>query len=129
ISFHPGNDELLIDIMDMCFARILSKDIAPNFSTYAQQTQLFMDAQFVTDLYAEVIGCIAQHRFSLVKRRFIKEFIHLKLNVSPLASSSSSSNPVSSLSSGASAVGVNSSANGGSGVSGGSQAANLNSIA
>jgi hypothetical protein len=89
LSFHPGNDELLSYIIDLSFKRFLAKDIAPSFSTYAQQNQLYLDNQFVTDLYAEVIGCIAQHRFALVKRRFVIEFTRLKLNISPLSNANS----------------------------------------
>ncbi len=89
LSFHPGNDDLLSYIIDLSFKRFLAKDIAPSFSTYAQQNQLYMDNQFVTDLYADVIGCIAQHRFALVKRRFVIEFTRLKLNISPLSNSNS----------------------------------------
>ena len=110
LSFHPGNDDLLTYIIDMCFRRFLSKDLAPNFSTYAQQTQLYLDAQFVTDLYAEVIGSIAQHRFALVKRRFHIEFtrLNLKHGMSPLfnpnntIASSSNSNSNNNISSGSS---------------------------
>jgi hypothetical protein len=51
-----------------------------------QHSQLYSDNQYVTDLYAEVIGVLAQSRFSLVKRRFLFEFNRLKLNISPLSS-------------------------------------------
>ena len=45
----------------------------------------------MTDLYAEVIGTLAQSRFVLVKRRFLIEFDRLKLNISPISASSQSS--------------------------------------
>lgn len=45
---------------------------------------LYADSQFVTELYAEVLGAIAQSRFTLVKRRFQNEFSRLKLNISPM---------------------------------------------
>jgi hypothetical protein len=67
---------------------------------YSQSNNLYLDNQYVTDLYAEVIGTVAQSRFSLVKRRFLIEFDRLKLNISPSLtsinqSSSSSSNVLS----------------------------------
>ena len=55
---------------------------SPSLATYFQQNQLYLDNQFVTDLYAEVIGTLAQSRFTLVKRRFLIEFDRLKLNIS-----------------------------------------------
>jgi hypothetical protein len=79
LPFHPGNDDLLNYIIDLCFKRFLSKE-NPQLSN----PQLFSDSQYVTDLHAEVIGTIAQSRFSLVKRRFLIEFKQLKLNISPL---------------------------------------------
>jgi hypothetical protein len=55
-----------------------------------QSNQLYMDNQYVTDLYAEVIGILAQSRFMLVKRRFLLEFDRLKLNISPISTSTNS---------------------------------------
>lgn len=79
-----------------------------SLQTYVQTTHLQQDHQYVTELYAEVIGTLAQSRFVLVKRRFLIEFDRLKLNISPnnnnnsnttgnAASSSSVTNPSASL--------------------------------
>lgn len=54
-------------------------------SSLVQNSQLTSDNQYVTDLYAEVVGTVSQSRFSLVKRRFLIEFKQLKLNISPLS--------------------------------------------
>jgi hypothetical protein len=104
LSFHPGNDELLSYIIDLSFKRFLAKDIvAPpsnnNATPHAQhQAQLlYQDNQYVTDLYAEVVGCIAQSRFALVKRRFTNEFQRLRLNISPLSNNTGSGSTVTSV--------------------------------
>lgn len=105
LSFHPGNDELLHTVIELCFRRFLAKEVpghhsslgtnAASASINAHQANLFADNQYVTDLYAEIIGCVAQHRFSLVRRRFVTEFNKLKLNISSIPTSTSSSSSTS----------------------------------
>jgi hypothetical protein len=86
LSFHPGNDDLVNYMIDLSFQRFLSKDQqlpAPGSSpspSYTQHNQLYQDNLFVTDLYAELLGTIAQSRFILVRRRFINEFNRFKLS-------------------------------------------------
>lgn len=102
MPFHPGIDDLLNYIIDLAFKRFLSKDAVspsaqhllsplPSQSSLSSSTSyvqphspFYADSQFVTELYAEVIGVIAQSRFTLVKRRFHNEFTRLKLNISPM---------------------------------------------
>jgi hypothetical protein len=95
LPFHPGNEDLLNYIIDLSFQRFMSKDFSPTLSSYIQHHKLYLDNQYVTDLYAEVIGTIAQSKFMLVKRRFLIEFNRLKLNISP----QSPSGPATSISS------------------------------
>jgi len=52
-----------------------------SLQSFIHTTHLQHDHQHVTELYAEVIGTLAQTRFGLVKRRFLIEFDRLKLNI------------------------------------------------
>ena len=65
----------------MVFLKIIIIEYKKRMPSVCFYSQLYADNQFVTDLNAEVIGILAQFRFSLIKRRFLNEF-RLKLNLS-----------------------------------------------
>ncbi|XP_058065820.1 protein furry [Anopheles bellator] len=69
--FHPGHDDLTKQIENLAFRQFRYKEgaqTAPNAN----------DNYRIADLYAEVIGVLAQSRFSSVRKRFMTELKELR---------------------------------------------------
>ncbi|KAJ6218921.1 hypothetical protein RDWZM_004733 [Blomia tropicalis] len=70
LPLHPGYDELTVHIENLAFKRFkFREDVTnPNLS----------NINMIADLYAEVIGVLAQSRFQSVRKRFMNEFKELR---------------------------------------------------
>ncbi|XP_067945247.1 protein furry homolog-like [Watersipora subatra] len=71
LNFHPGYDDLVDKIVQMCFSHFkLNDGAATNPNTQNVNT--------LSDLYAEVLGVLAKSRFLSVKKRFLLEIKELR---------------------------------------------------
>uniref|UniRef100_A0A182PTQ4 Cell morphogenesis protein N-terminal domain-containing protein n=1 Tax=Anopheles epiroticus TaxID=199890 RepID=A0A182PTQ4_9DIPT len=69
--FHPGHDDITKQIENLAFRQFKYKEgaqTAPNAN----------DSYRIADLYAEVVGVLAQSRFSSVRKRFMTELKELR---------------------------------------------------
>ncbi|XP_059139839.1 protein furry homolog-like, partial [Physella acuta] len=72
LSYHPGHEDLVGYIIDQCFRHFKYRDglqTNPNAS----------NINIIADLYAEVIGVLANSRFLAVRKKFMGELKELKL--------------------------------------------------
>uniref|UniRef100_A0A182NNI5 Cell morphogenesis protein N-terminal domain-containing protein n=1 Tax=Anopheles dirus TaxID=7168 RepID=A0A182NNI5_9DIPT len=70
-NFHPGHDDITKQIENLAFRQFKYKEgaqTAPNAN----------DNYRIADLYAEVVGVLAQSRFSSVRKRFMTELKELR---------------------------------------------------
>ncbi|XP_058831171.1 protein furry isoform X4 [Topomyia yanbarensis] len=70
-SFHPGHDDIVKNIENLAFRQF----------KYKEGVQASPNAQYnhmIADLYAEVIGVLAQSRFASVRKRFMTELKELR---------------------------------------------------
>ncbi|XP_048776244.2 protein furry homolog-like isoform X2 [Ostrea edulis] len=72
LNFHPGYEELVVYIIKQAFRHFKYKD-------GIQANPNSQNIGVVADLYAEVIGVLAQSRFQSVKKHFVTEWKELKL--------------------------------------------------
>ncbi|XP_055608943.1 protein furry isoform X4 [Uranotaenia lowii] len=70
-SFHPGHDDIVKNIENLAFRQFKYKE-GMQGSPNAQYNHM------IADLYAEVIGVLAQSRFASVKKRFMTELKELR---------------------------------------------------
>lgn len=71
LPYHPGHDEQINHIISLAFRHF----------KYREGTQMSRNAQninIVADLFAEVVGVLAQSRFPAVKKRFLFELKELR---------------------------------------------------
>ncbi|XP_064619246.1 protein furry-like isoform X4 [Lineus longissimus] len=66
LSYHPGHDDLINQIITQAFKHFRYKDGSQSNANAA-------NANIISDLYAEVIGVMAQSRFQAVRKRFLAE--------------------------------------------------------
>jgi hypothetical protein len=71
LSLHPGYEELTNHIENLAFKHFV-------FRESAQNDPNLQNINMIADLYAEVIGVLAQSRFLSVRKRFMNEFKELK---------------------------------------------------
>ncbi|KAL5290083.1 FRY family protein [Megaselia abdita] len=71
LPFHPGHEDIIKKIENLAFKHFKFKDGLPN-NPNAHNIHM------ISDLYAEVIGVLAQSRFVSVKKRFINELKELR---------------------------------------------------
>ncbi|XP_050540856.1 protein furry isoform X2 [Daktulosphaira vitifoliae] len=71
LPFHPGHEDLVIYIENLCFKHF-------KFREGAQNCPNAQNIHMVADLYAEVLGVLAQSRFLSVRKRFIAELKELR---------------------------------------------------
>jgi hypothetical protein len=71
LSLHPGYEELTNHIENLAFKHFV-------FRESAQNDPNLQNINMIADLYAEVIGVLAQSRFLSVRKRFMSEFKELK---------------------------------------------------
>lgn len=75
LPLHPGHEELIIYIESIAFKHF-------KYVERSQNDPNVQNFNIVADLYAEVIGVLAQSRFQSVRKRFITELNELKLKES-----------------------------------------------
>ncbi|KAF5278115.1 hypothetical protein FQR65_LT03631 [Abscondita terminalis] len=71
LSFHPGHEDLVLYIENLAFKHF----------KYRESTQMGPNSgniHIIADLYAEVIGALAQSRFMSVRKRFMTELKELR---------------------------------------------------
>ncbi|XP_054160326.1 protein furry-like isoform X2 [Oppia nitens] len=71
LSLHPGYEELTNHIEALAFRHF-------RFREEAQNDPNLQNINMIADLYAEVIGVLAQSRFQSVRKRFMSEFKELR---------------------------------------------------
>ncbi|XP_028156652.1 protein furry-like [Ostrinia furnacalis] len=71
LPFHPGHEDLVNYIENVAFKRF-------NYKEGLQSNPNAANVHIIADLYAEVIGVLAQSRFASVKKRFTAELKELK---------------------------------------------------
>ncbi|RVE51056.1 hypothetical protein evm_004347 [Chilo suppressalis] len=71
LPFHPGHEDLVQYIENVAFKRF-------NYKEGLQSNPNAANVHIIADLYAEVIGVLAQSRFASVKKRFTAELKELK---------------------------------------------------
>lgn len=71
LSLHPGYEDLTNHIEVLAFKHF-------RFREDAQNSPNLQNINMIADLYAEVIGVLAQSRFQSVRKRFMNEFKELK---------------------------------------------------
>ncbi|GBP05640.1 Protein furry [Eumeta japonica] len=71
LPFHPGHEDLVHYIENVAFKRF-------NYKEGLQSNPNAANVHIIADLYAEVIGVLAQSRFASVKKRFTAELKELK---------------------------------------------------
>lgn len=71
LHLHPGYDELTSYIENLAFKHF-------KFREDAQNNPNLPNINMIADLYAEVIGVLAQSRFQSVRKRFMSEFMELR---------------------------------------------------
>lgn len=72
LPFHPGHEDLVHSIENLAFKHFKYREglqINPNAHNY----------HIIADLYAEVVGVLAQSRFLSVKKRFLQELKELRV--------------------------------------------------
>lgn len=72
LGFHPGHDGLIKEIENLAFKHFKYRDVLQNSDT------VHHDMHLIADLYAEVIGVLAQNRFASVRKRFMTELKELR---------------------------------------------------
>ncbi|XP_023930548.1 protein furry homolog-like, partial [Lingula anatina] len=78
LPFHPGQDDLITHLLLQAFRHFKYKDIpasSPNGTNVST----------ISDLYAEVIGVLAQSRFQAVRKKFMLELKELRSKDQSLA--------------------------------------------
>lgn len=71
LHLHPGYDELHLHIENLAFQHF-------RFREDAQASPNLANINMIADLYAEVIGVLAQSHFQSVRKRFMAEFKELR---------------------------------------------------
>lgn len=71
LHLHPGYDDLTNYIENLAFKHF-------KFREDAQSNPNLSNINMIADLYAEVIGVLAQSRFQSVRKRFMAEFLELR---------------------------------------------------
>ncbi|KAJ2954554.1 hypothetical protein O0L34_g2838 [Tuta absoluta] len=71
LPFHPGHEDLVQYIENVAFKRF-------NYKEGLQSNPNAANVHIIADLYAEVIGVLAQSRFASVRKRFTAELKELK---------------------------------------------------
>lgn len=71
LTFHPGNEGIVKEIENLAFKHFKYREGVQN-SPNAHNIHI------IADLYAEVIGALAQSRFSSVRKRFMTELKELR---------------------------------------------------
>ncbi|CAG4984451.1 unnamed protein product [Parnassius apollo] len=71
LPFHPGHEDLVHYIETLAFKRF-------NYKEGLQSNPNAANVHIIADLYAEVIGVLAQSRFASVRKRFTAELKELK---------------------------------------------------
>ncbi|GFY64537.1 protein furry [Trichonephila inaurata madagascariensis] len=71
LSVHPGHDDLVMYIENLAFKHF-------KFREGAQTGPNAQNVNIIADLYAEVIGVLAQSRFQSVRKRFVAELKELR---------------------------------------------------
>ncbi|XP_034255121.1 protein furry-like isoform X2 [Thrips palmi] len=71
LPFHPGHEDLVRYIEDIAFKHFKHRE-------GSQSSPNAANIHIVADLYAEVIGALAQSRFSSVRKRFMAELKELR---------------------------------------------------
>ncbi|KAE8748600.1 furry [Frankliniella occidentalis] len=71
LPFHPGHEDLVKYIEDIAFKHFKHRE-------GSQSSPNAANIHIVADLYAEVIGALAQSRFSSVRKRFMAELKELR---------------------------------------------------
>ncbi|XP_058987599.1 protein furry isoform X7 [Musca domestica] len=71
LSFHPGHEDLVRSIENLAFKHFKYKE-------GLQNNPNAHNIHMIADLYAEVIGVLAQSRFSSVRKRFMSELKELR---------------------------------------------------
>lgn len=71
LPFHPGHEDLIRNIENLAFKHFKHKE-------GQQNNPNAHNIHMIADLYAEVIGVLAQSRFSSVRKRFMSELKELR---------------------------------------------------
>lgn len=71
LPLHPGHDDIIVHVVQIAFQHFRYND--PN-----QLGLLTTNAMIIADLFAEVIGTLAQSRFSLVRKKFMCDLMELR---------------------------------------------------
>ncbi|CAD7002946.1 unnamed protein product [Ceratitis capitata] len=71
LPFHPGHEDLIRNIENLAFKHFKHKE-------GQQNNPNAHNIHIIADLYAEVIGVLAQSRFSSVRKRFMSELKELR---------------------------------------------------
>lgn len=71
LSFHPGHDGIIKEIENLAFKHFKYRD-------GVQNSPNSHNIHMIADLYAEVIGVLAQSRFASVRKRFMTELKELR---------------------------------------------------
>ncbi|KAG8224236.1 hypothetical protein J437_LFUL002692 [Ladona fulva] len=71
LPFHPGQDDLVAHIENLSFAHF-------KYREGVQSSPNAGNIHMIADLYAEVIGVLAQSRFNSVRKRFMNELGELR---------------------------------------------------
>lgn len=71
LQFHPGHEDIIKNIENLAFKHFKFREGLPN-NPNAHNIHM------ISDLYAEVIGVLAQSRFVSVKKRFMTELMELR---------------------------------------------------
>ncbi|KAL3879804.1 hypothetical protein ACJMK2_032086 [Sinanodonta woodiana] len=79
LSFHPGHDDLVGSIITQAFKHFKYKDGFSDWCWILQSNPNAANINIIADLYAEVIGVVAQSRFPPVRKTFLSELKELKL--------------------------------------------------
>ena len=66
LYYHPGHDDLVNKILNQCFRHFKFKEDSQNGPNATNLNQ-------VADMYAKVVGKLAEARFPLVRRKFHEE--------------------------------------------------------
>ncbi|CAG5134076.1 unnamed protein product, partial [Candidula unifasciata] len=72
LSYHPGHEDLVGYIIDQCFKHFKYRD-------GLQSNPNATNVNIISDLYAEVLGVLANSRFLAVRKKFMSELKELKL--------------------------------------------------
>ncbi|KAK6976868.1 protein furry, partial [Biomphalaria glabrata] len=72
LSYHPGHEDLVGYLIDQCFRHFKYRD-------GLQSNPNAPNINIIADLYAEVVGVLANSRFLAVRKKFMNELKELKL--------------------------------------------------